>query len=437
MRVLLLADHCNPEMASTPFFGFKICQAIGRRVQATLVTQIRNRDAMGRTPPGDFPVEFVDSEYVARRAYWLSKTIRRDANKALTFNVALSYPSSLAFEWEVWKRFKRKLHAGEFDVVHRVTPLSPTSPSLLAKWSPVPVVLGPVNGALPWPKAFSNEFHREREWARYLRGIYKMLPYTRSSYRKAAAILAGFEHTIRDLPASVRPRVLSCPDVGCDAAEFPTAPLRTPSKQMTVLFVGRFVPYKCADVVLCAFAASTILRQHKLVLIGDGPDRPMLEDIIRENNLQDCANMPGWLAHDRVMEVMAQSHVFAFPSIRELGAGVVIEAMAAGMAGVVVDYGGPGAYMEPARGIKIALENKPQMIADYRAALEALATDPARRAATGLAAHEYATTRHSWDAKAAHIVETYDWVLGRRPERPDFFAPVDISPLGIADPKSA
>jgi glycosyltransferase involved in cell wall biosynthesis len=53
-------------------------------------------------------------------------------------------------------------------------------------------------------------------------------------------------------------------------------------KQMTILFVGRLVPYKLPEVVVRAFAASPILQQHKLVIVGEGPESPRLERLLRK-----------------------------------------------------------------------------------------------------------------------------------------------------------
>jgi glycosyltransferase involved in cell wall biosynthesis len=425
MKVLLLADHCNPTFASTPYFGYQIVRSIARKVdQTTLVTQVRNRGSLTRKDLGVAELTFVDSEYIARPIWRLASWLQGDPNKAMTVSVALNYPSSLAFDWEVWKQYGARLKSGEFDVVHRVTPLSPTTPCPLAKWSPVPVVIGPINGGLRWPKGFSAELAREREWLTYLRRLHKWMPYYNSTYQKAAAILAGFPHTMQDLPPNVLPKTFDCSDVGY-ADDPHDVPLNRPfSSTMTALFVGRLVPYKCADVVVRAFAASDLLRRHRLVIIGDGPDRPLLEHLIKENAMEGCVELTGWLPHEEVMRRMRQADVLAFPSIRELGAGVVVEAMGMGLACVTTNYGAPGTYAAEGRGVVIPLMNKPALVEGYVNALEELASDPEKRARISATGRRYVNANLTWDAKAENIVEVYKWVLGRRDTKPTFYKPI-------------
>jgi glycosyltransferase involved in cell wall biosynthesis len=422
MRVLLLADACNPKMASTPYFGYQIVRAIARQVDhVTLATQVRNRGVYSASDIGVAELEHIDSEYVATKAGRLAGWLKGDQNKAMTIGAALGYPSNLAFEYEVWKTFGARLKRGEFDLVHRVTPLSPTTASPLASKLPVPFVVGPINGGLRWPKNFGAELNREREYLTFVRNLHKFLPYYRSTYKKAAAVLAGFSHTIADLPFKNANTVFDCPDVGYeDTGEVGPAD-RPPSEQMTVLFAGRFVPYKCADVVVKAFAASPLLRKHKLVLVGDGPDRGLLEQLIRENGLEECVEVTGFLPHDQVMKRMREADVFAFPSIRELGAGVVVEAMGLGMACVVVDYGAPGVYVKGGCGIAVPITDKPALVESYRKSLEELAASPEKRVELGAMAHQYARSNHTWDAKAENIVQVYEWVLGTRKDRPNFY----------------
>lgn len=423
MRVLLLSEQCNPDMASTPYFAYKIVSSLARRVdEAVLVTQVRNREVLTRIGAGGADVEFIDTEHIAAPLNKLSKAIRGGRNKGMTLNVASMYPAYLAFERGVWKKFGGRLRAGEFDVVHRVTPLSPTLPSPIARRCPVPFVIGPVNGGLRWPKTFASELRREREWMTHLRQLHHFMPYYSSTYKHAAGILAGFQHTIDDLPAECRSRCFSCSDVGFDDESFPTVTRRPAREQMTVLYAGRLVPYKCADIVVRAFAASDALRKHRLVMVGDGPDRQQIESLIREHNLHGCIEMLGWVDHAEVTKRMSEADVFAFPSIRELGAGVVVEAMGAGMVPVVVDYGGPAEYIdtERSRGIKVPLSDKAGVTAAFVDALESLANDAERRCDMGVAAFEYVKANHSWDKKAERIAEVYEYLLGKRSNRPAF-----------------
>jgi glycosyltransferase involved in cell wall biosynthesis len=419
MRVLILADVCNPEWPSLPVVGYKFARAIGNYVNATVVTQIRNKPNIDKVGMGNAKVVYIDTENIAAPIQNLTDLLIGRSEKSWTIRVALGYFSYLAFEWEVWQRYKQELHSGHFDVVHRITPMSPTQPSPMAAWSPIPFLLGPLNGGLPWPKAFTTELKREREWLSYVRNAYRLMPFYRSTYERSAGILAAFDHTILDLPASAQSKIINYPEVGIDPELF-KLPERSTSEQVTVLFAGRLVPYKLPEVVIRAFANSSILQQHKLAIVGDGPERPRLEQLIAEQNLGNCVKLLGKKTQPEVGELMRQAEIFAFPSIRELGAGVVVEAMACGMACVVVDYGGPGALVGPDRGIKVPISNFDTLVKNFTAELEQLVADRDRVARLGIAAHNYAMNHYSWDVKAQQMLQVYQWLASHGSVKPDF-----------------
>ena len=419
MRVLILADDCNPDWPSLPVVGYKFARAIANYADVVVVTQIRNKPNIERDGMGKAKVVYLDTEKIAAPIYKLAVALRGGTTTGWTIQMAVNYPSYLAFEWTAWKYFKKELQSGQFDVIHRITPMSPTLPSPLAQWSSVPFLLGPINGNLPWPKYFTSELSREREWLSSLRNAYKFLPYYRSTYNRSAAILAAFDHTIADLPTSVQAKTINFPEVGIDPELF-SLPNRSRHKQMTILFVGRLVPYKLPEVVVRAFAASPILQQHKLVIVGEGPESPRLESIVEENNLGGCVELTGKKSQAEVGQLMRQAEIFAFPSIRELGAGVVVEAMACGMACVAVDYGGPATLISPEWGIKVPLGDLEHLVEDFTKELEQLVTDRDRVEHLGLAAHHHAMTNYSWDAKAKMVLEIYNWVTGRQEVKPNF-----------------
>lgn len=424
MRVLILADDCNPEWPSLPVVGYKAARAIAEHADVVVATHTRNRENIEKVGFGRARVRYVDSEYIARPMFKFARWLRGGTATAWTTAMAMAYPGYLAFEWEVWKATRDELRRGEFDLVHRLTPMSPTLPSPIARWSPIPFILGPLNGGLRWPPAFRKELVREGEWLSYVRNAYRALPYQRSTYRKCSAVLAAFRHTIDDLPRHAQAKVIEFPEVGIDPEVFNQIAERPVRKRKTILFVGRFVPYKLPQIVVRAFAERATLHSHRLVMVGDGPERPAIEQLVRSYGLEGRVDLLGWKTQAEVAVLMREADIFAFPSIRELGAGVVVEAMACGLACVVVDYGGPGALIDADRGVKVPLGNIDELTRRFGDALDRLVADEYTTVGLGSAARQYVMRHYTWDAKARKMLAVYEWVLGRGPRR-DFWSSSD------------
>jgi glycosyltransferase involved in cell wall biosynthesis len=426
MRVLLLAEDCNPDWPSLPVVAYKYARALAEVADVTLITQIRNKPNIERDGCGKAKVIFLDTEAFAAPLYKLTMALRGGQETGWTINTAMGYLSTLYFEWAAWKKLRPRFIKGEYDIIHRISPMSPTQPSLLSTLSPIPFILGPLNGGLPWSKLFREELNREREWLSHLRNVFRWLPYVQATYRKSKVILAAFKHTIADLPVSTRSKTINFPEVGFDPKIF-WAPDRPQRKQMTILFAGRLVPYKLPEVVVRAFAASATLRQHRLIVVGSGPESTRLEQIIIENQLQDCVSLVGRKTQAEVGELMRQAEIFAFPSIRELGAGVVIEAMASGMAPIVVDYGGPADLVQPGCGIKIPMGKLGYLVQQFTLELERMVNQPDEVAAFGKAAHQHAMEFYTWEAKAKQTLALYQQVASKTKLRTELLSlPIPI-----------
>jgi glycosyltransferase involved in cell wall biosynthesis len=436
MRVLLLAESCNPEWVSVPLVGWSHCRAIASLADSHLVTQVRNRDAILRAGLRE-GIDFtpINSEAVEARVYKLAGKLRGGSGKGWTTLAGLSALSYHYYEHLVWQQFGKRIRDGEFDIVHRITPLSPTASSSLAvkcREARVPFVLGPLNGGVPWPKHFDSARRKEKEWLSYVRDAYKLLPGFHSTRRAASAILIGSRDTWRQVPEMYRRKCIYIPENAIDPERFTKQRTRRAAKPVRAVFIGRLVPYKGADMLV--EAALPLLKSGALSIeiIGDGPQMPELQELIRREQVESAVSLPGWVEHGKLQDRLLDADVLAFPSIREFGGGVALEAMAVGVVPIVVDYGGPAELVTDRTGWLVPIGSREQIIARLRSLLIELTENPSRIDAKSPAAIARARTQFTWQAKAEQVMEVYKWVLDPTRAKPDFGMPMpdlEVYPL--------
>lgn len=130
--------------------------------------------------------------------------------------------------------------------------------------------------------------------------------------------------------------------------------------QHTLLFVGRLVSVKGADV---AFKALSILPgKYKLILCGDGPDREFLEKLAGELQLSDRVEFKGWVTPQELNKIAQRAVLQIIPSRYEPFGIVALEAIASGCSVVASKTGGLPEAVGPC-GILVEPDN-PGALAD-------------------------------------------------------------------------
>lgn len=109
-----------------------------------------------------------------------------------------------------------------------------------------------------------------------------------------------------------------------------------------IVSVGRLNPQKNQKILIKAFSnISNKFPDHILQIYGEGELRAQLEDLIKENNLQDKVFLPG--ASKQVLKDINDAQVFAFSSDFEGMPNALIEAMALGLPCISTDCSPGGA----------------------------------------------------------------------------------------------
>jgi glycosyltransferase involved in cell wall biosynthesis len=187
------------------------------------------------------------------------------------------------------------------------------------------------------------------------------------------------------------------------------AALGVPDECYLVGAVGRLAEEKGFDVLLRSLKLLLDQgRDARLLIVGEGGDRPRLERLAGELGVRDRVSMPGWQADVRAtFEAM---DVFALSSHREGLPNVVLEAMALEVPCVATRVNGVPRLVEDGRTGLLVGPGDPAGLA---AALDALAGDPGRRAAFRTAARRAVEGRWGFPARMAKMAAVYDRLLGR------------------------
>ena len=109
-----------------------------------------------------------------------------------------------------------------------------------------------------------------------------------------------------------------------------------------VVFAGRLVTEKGAEILLRAFAI--VFAQNpacRLIIAGDGPQRPALEKFSEKLALGHSVTFPGHLTHDAILELIRKAWVVCVPSLWDEPFGLIAaEAQMNGVAVIASDIGG-------------------------------------------------------------------------------------------------
>jgi glycosyltransferase involved in cell wall biosynthesis len=423
LRILVLGPDCDPEAVSIPYVAYSHAAALAQLHDVALVVASPTEEKVRRAKGPFRTIEVVRMPLLERIYAWSLRRIFK-YNFDTQVLTAFSYPFSLAFEWFAWRQLRSRISAGEFDVVLRVLPMSPVLPSPFAfflRKGTIPFVIGPLNGGLPWPPGFS-QLENQKEWISNLRTLYRYLPFARSTYRHAAAIIAASSQTYSEF-AEYRDKLFFVPEPGVARSLcYGDSRSPEPGAKLELIFVGGLVPRKACDLALRA--AAPLLRSDlaRFAVVGDGPERDRLEQLARSLGIEKAVSFYGWLSHAEVLKRLRYADLFVFPSLRDNGAGVVFEALGTGCVPVVADFGGPGDIVHPEVGYKVALTTENDVVAQMEKILTELAHNRDRVEQLRRQGMAYVRECLTWDAKAQAVTRVLNWAVKRGP-KPDLRPP--------------
>jgi phosphatidylinositol alpha-mannosyltransferase len=316
----------------------------------------------------------------------------------------------------LWESLEEFLDRESFDIVHIHTPSSPF---------------------LNWQILYAAKttivatFHTDFDW-----GIFSQL--VQQSFLKAINIFFSAKIdgsiAVSKIAKKFAKRCFRSGDRiipnGVDTQRFCLPREPVDKKGVKVLFVGRMEKRKGLPYLIRAIAQLPTDWPMELEIVGNGPERGEVEDLVDELNLREKMTFLGQVSDEEIPGHYRQAGVFCSPAVGAESQGIVLlEAMASGLPLVV--FANPGyrellsAYPEK----KCLVE--PGNTEGLAQALALLIQDEELRLRLGRWGREKSLA-YDWSKIAQEVLSFYEVVMARRrveKERPREFAKKILIPL--------
>lgn len=416
MKVLMSAFSCGPGQGSEPGVGWNMAVEVARLghevvvlTQTEFAAEIGRQLASGALPPGLRFDIYMPSWLARMRDFGF-----RCHQPALTWHL-----TSLLWQFCVLLHVRRRYRDAGFNLIHHVTFASIRHPTLLTFLN-VPTVLGPLGGGDIIPLALRRSFPWKYWLVELVRDFHNWSlradPMTRAAFRHARIIFLRTDATTAAVPPRDRSKACICVGLGVADVETAEPVPRRSEEPLRLLYAGGLLYLKGIHLGLRALAhARAQGADAVLTIVGDGPARADLERLTLQLGLSPYVTFRGHVARDRLLLMYREHHLMLFPSLRDAGGMVVLEAWGQGLPVVCFGLGGPGQLVDETCGRVVAVMNRSE--AECAMALGdeiiALAADDQMRLSLGLAA----LARHrdfSWRHIASRLYGEIETRLQRR-----------------------
>lgn len=401
MKILLSAYACEPGKGSEPEVGWNwVIELSEMGHEVWVLTRANNRPAieaaLSQQPRPH--LHFIYFDLPGWLCFW---------KKGRT-GVHLYY-----LLWQMGAFFLAWRHHSRigFEQVRHVTFVSVRQPSLMGLLG-IPFFFGPVAGGerAPYPLRKSFPWHG---WVKdcfrdLMNALIWLDPLMHLTFATATHIAVTSQETQKLLPVWYRKKSSIHLAIGISApiCSVPTLPPDN-NKTFKILYVGNLLYLKGIHLGLWAFSKlKKVSPNVHFTLIGNGPDAAWLKTMAEELKIHESVTWVDRMSREKLWEEYARHDVLLFPSLRDSGGMVVLEALACGRPVVCLDLGGPGVIMDDSCGYKISVHHRSEtdVVRQLSLSLYQLAQDKERTAKLTHAAISRAK-EFSWRSKIEGLMQ--------------------------------
>lgn len=391
-NILVSAYGCEPLKGSESGVGWNWVLQMAKNNKLFVITRANNRELIETYLP-----EEVNSN-IEFYYYDAPQFIRRLKNKA----------KGLYFYYFCWQvgiipLLKRLLKEKSIDYTMHITFGSMWMPTFLPLFK-VPFIWGPVGGGDCEPKSFLKVLplkQRIIQNARYFMNTLSVInPIIMIPALKAVAILARTPNSAKVFPKFLQKKVSVILETAMEQEIFEHKRMEHPDdKTIRIITTGRLLPNK--NILTAVRALKYIPNDLSvcLTIVGNGYQRKLMEDEAKAYGIANKIRIVHEIPRAEVLNMLEQSDIFLFPSLREGGSWSLMEAMAIGLPVVCLDWAGMSISTDDNCAIRLPVTNPEQMPQDMAEAIIKLIENPQLREQLGNAGRKRIKEVFNWEAK--------------------------------------
>ncbi len=211
-------------------------------------------------------------------------------------------------------------------------------------------IWGPAGGVETIPKEYSNFYPLKMQWVEWLRRVMvrnlKFNTGFKRRCRHANLILCKTEILRNQIPEQDRHKAIIFTDVAVDfPSDIPKVVKAAPNKIVEYITVGRLQPWRGFDLTIESFAQALKKEQDiHLTIIGDGPDKKRLTNLIETMGITGQVTMTGAISIKRYRAYLLNCDVVVNAALKEGAVTVSFDSMAIGKPLICMDTTGYTRY---------------------------------------------------------------------------------------------
>lgn len=399
MKIFLSAYACEPGKGSEPEVGWQWASGLAQHADLTVITRTNNKACIEAALVAD-----------AARDKKIPQFIYYDLPGVFLRLKRLGLPIRLYYLlWQIGAACVISRLKDRYDIVQHLTFNAFSLPGFLWFRHPA-VVLGPLGGGMITKRSHLRWFQPKSRIAERLRSFAVTLsswsPTLWVSCAFARLILVANEETLQCIPRPFHYKTRRLLETACPPAAESDRAQEHPLNRF--VWIGSLEPRKAPAIAVEALGR--VVGQGDdatLTIVGDGPLREPLREMIGRMKLADAIQLTGKFTREKTLEALGEHTALLFTSVRDTSGNVVVEAMSRGLPVVAFNHQGIPEMLDDSCGYLVDSTDVGDEAGVFAKHMTDIIKHPDTVTAKGRVARDKARSVLSWESKWQTLLPLY------------------------------